>query len=167
MGGVADRDADAVEAQILEVQRLELTAGNFSSQETKQAPDGRLIHFSPRADAHQEGYPRCESGRGLPPRSKSKTEREWRRRVIGIRPIIIRPRVIIGPIAQTIAVTIIMPVAAPRAEIRCLQRLRLLHRGRRWRGGSGIDRGGAAEHQGERQDGCADPFRHLKVSSGV
>jgi hypothetical protein len=31
---VADRDADAVEAQILEVQRLELTAGNFALQET-------------------------------------------------------------------------------------------------------------------------------------
>jgi hypothetical protein len=30
-----------------------------------------------------------------------------------------------------------------------------------------MDRGGAAEHQAERQDGCANPFRHLKVSSAV
>ena len=46
-----------MEAQILEVQRLELRAGNIALQETKKAPDGRLIHFNPRGDAHQNGYP--------------------------------------------------------------------------------------------------------------
>src|ERR1700737_2392685 len=77
--------------------------------------------------------------RRLPPRPKAETEREWGRRVIGIRPIIGRPVIIIRPVVRTIAVTSVMPVATPRAVLGCLQRSRLLHRG--LRGGGGIDRG--------------------------
>src|SRR6202171_6670271 len=79
--------------------------------------------------------------RRLPPRPKSEAEREWGRRVIGIRPIIGRPVIIIRPVVRTIAVTSVMPIATPRAEIGCLQRFRLLHRGLRGRRGGGIDGG--------------------------
>src|ERR1700737_895281 len=67
--------------------------------------------------------------RRLPPRPKSEAEREWGRRVIGIRPIIVWAVIIIRPVVRTIAVTSVMPVATSRAEIGCLQRFRLLHRG--------------------------------------
>jgi hypothetical protein len=44
VGAVADRDLDALEAQILEVQELELRTAIFSA-DRMQTPVGRLIHF--------------------------------------------------------------------------------------------------------------------------
>src|SRR5882672_852866 len=62
-----------------------------------------------------------------PERAKPKAEREWRRRVIRIWPIVIRPRVVIGirPVVRAVAV---MAVVAARTEvsgIRCGRRLNL------------------------------------------
>src|ERR1700738_1945063 len=54
------------------------------------------------------------------PRTKAEAEEERRRRVIGIRPVIGGPPVIIGLIGGTIGVTAVAPIMPARTEIgRC------------------------------------------------
>ncbi len=49
VGTVAHGDAEAVEAQILEIQELELSAAAFSQSETEQAPVFLIIAFGKRS----------------------------------------------------------------------------------------------------------------------
>ena len=82
-----------------------------------EGPQGRCA----RHRAAGEGI--CASGLIISPRPKAKSEEERRRRIIWIRTIIIgsliiiRPRVVIRPVVRTIDVTIMVPIATPRAEI--------------------------------------------------
>src|SRR5882757_1020790 len=69
-----------------------------------------------------------------PERAKPKTERERCRRVIRIRPVVVRPRVVIG--IRPVVRAIITAVVAARTEIGgigCARRLRLRLRRRRCR----------------------------------
>src|SRR2546430_2690691 len=54
-----------------------------------------------------------------PERTEPEAEREWRRRIIRIWPVVIRPRVIIGirPVVRTIAVAVVTAVIAACTEI--------------------------------------------------
>src|SRR5258705_10403612 len=80
-----------------------------------EGPQGRCA----RHRAAGEGI--CASGLIISPRPKAKSAEERRRRIIWIRTIIIgpliiiRPRVAITPGGRTIAVTIMAPIAPPRA----------------------------------------------------
>jgi hypothetical protein len=95
-----------------------------------------------------------------PPRPKAiaKVEGNKRRRRIIIRPVIIK-----RPVISAIGVAPVMPDAAARTEVGCFRRIRFLHRSLQWRRSSSIDRGWAAEHQAERQYGCADPSSHERL----
>src|SRR6266480_7840720 len=54
-----------------------------------------------------------------PERTEPEAEREWRRRIIRIWPVVIRPRVVIGirPVVRTIAVAVVTAVIAACTEI--------------------------------------------------
>src|SRR2546427_11188615 len=80
-------------------------------------------------------------GPSPPGRTKPDAEGERRRRVIGIRPIIDRPTVVVGTVVRTIVavMTMVAPDIAVRAEIGgvgCAGTLRL----RLWRRGGAVDR---------------------------
>src|SRR2546429_3181935 len=72
-----------------------------------------------------------------PERTEPEAEREWRRRIIRIWPVVIRPRVVIGirPVVRTIAVAVVTAVirACPaNTGIRIGLGVRCFLTGRRW-----------------------------------
>ena len=145
---MADRDADALEAQVLEIQELGLTHQQaLAADRTKpnQAPTGRLFRFIRRLAAGNQRSP---------PRTVTKAEeREERRRRV------ISGTVVIGGVIRLIRAAIgvmpVMPGVTPCREVG-----RFLLRGLRRRRDGAFDRSWAGEHQRQRQDGRADPFRH-------
>ncbi len=98
--------------------------------------------------------------RSLPRRPKSEAEEKRHRRLIGIRPIVMRPVVVIRPIVRAVRMVPDMPGATPRAEVGRLQRLtcmdagfRVGRGGTRWR-----DRPNQRQSRGE--DGACNPSLH-------
>src|SRR5215203_1765847 len=94
------------------------------------------------------------------PKAKAEAERKRRRRVIGIGTIVIRPGVIMGPVA----IVLITPMITARAEVgRALEVRRLRPRRRRRSGGAGCHHR-AAKSQSYRYsgsyDGGPDPCLH-------
>src|SRR5947209_2405803 len=99
--------------------------------------------------------------RSPPGRTKPDAEGERRRCVIGIRPIVDRPTVVVGTVVRTIiaVMTIVAPVIAVRAEIGgigCAGALRL----RLWRRGDRTDRGRSGNHERTCDKGCPDQALH-------
>src|SRR3954468_24145808 len=97
-----------------------------------------------------------------PERAKSKTERERRRRVVRVRPGVIRPRVVIG--IRPVIRAIITAVVAARTEIggvRCARRLGFRLRRRRARS----HRSRNAKRQYGRDSGRSNQRLHGSFSS--
>src|SRR5689334_20067574 len=99
-------------------------------------------------------------GDSPPERTEPDAERERRRGVVGIRPIVDGPSVIIGAVMRTIVagVTMVASVMTVRAEIGGVGcaglRLRLRRRGDR------TDRGRPANHEHACDKGCPDQAPH-------
>jgi hypothetical protein len=80
----------------------------------KMTDRGQRRGWPERSPAMTEGEPFFKIGGYHHGPKPIRSRTEWGRRVIRIRPIIIRPVIIVRPVVRTIAVTIIMPVRPRR-----------------------------------------------------
>ena len=102
-------------------------------------------------------------GAPLPRRTKSKAKEKRHRRLIGIRPIVIRSVVIIRLVVRAVRIVPDMPGATPRAEVGRLQLLTCMDAGFR------VGRGGTAwrnrpnQRQSRCEDGASNPCLHASA----
>src|SRR5256885_7541088 len=97
------------------------------------------------------------SGRSPPDRTKPDAEGERRRRVIGIRPIVDWPIVVVR--TRIAVMTIVAPDTAMRAEIGGVGCAGTLHL-RLWRRGDRTDRGRSGKHERASDKGGPDQTLH-------
>ena len=101
-----------------------------------------------------------------PPRPEAKSEANRRpvsvirSRVIRIRPIIGWPRQIIRPVVSAVPVTIVVPIAAPRAQVCRLRGVTCVHAGLRRSRGGRLNRRHSGQRQASGNDRCSDQCLH-------
>ena len=98
--------------------------------------------------------------RSLPRRPKSKAEEKRHRRCIRIRPIVMRPVVIIRPVVRPVRIVPDMPGATPRAEVGRLRRLTCMDAGFRVGRGGTRWRNRPNQRQSRYEDSACNPCLH-------